>query len=199
MKILALPASVPSGELPSQAQRGSLSPQKDRPVSRWPSFLLPDASGALLSVHRFSWFLQAIQWSGPASISGSLYFGRVLVSLTARQPVVNSQPRYHPAFNHASDPLNRLQPNNSFEPRPLHWLGGSIHSQRPGSIRVLGCRALAIALSSFLHASALVLAADGRLQTSFSSIAASSSSGAAAIRRALANCSPMLCPCAVLV
>ena len=137
MKILALPASVPSGELPSQAQRGSLSPQKDRPVSRWPSFLLPDASGALLSVHRFSWFLQAIQWSGPASISGSLYFGRVLVSLTARQPVVNSQPRYHPAFNHASDPLNRLQPNNSFEPRPHHCLGGSAHSQRPGSIRAL--------------------------------------------------------------
>ena len=50
----------------------------------------------------------------------------------------------------------------------------------------LGCRALAIALSSFLHASALVLAADGRLQTSFSSIAASSNSGAAAIRRAFA-------------
>ena len=43
---------------------------------------------------------------------------------------------------------------------------------------------MAIALSSFLHASALVLAADGRLQTSFSSIAASSNSGAAAIRRA---------------
>lgn len=103
---------------------------------------------------------------------GNFRHSKPLKNLHERVP---NQVVHRPVF---VNPLHCLSFQNSALTRQLTGLLRSRLSQ------AVGCRALAIALSSFLHASALVLAADGRLQTSFSSIAASSNSGAAAIRRA---------------